>query len=73
VIASKLKDLGTRKITSTGGETLMKNDLEEILKYVHNDLLIRTTLSINGILLKIRGKQLLPYRSTQLAFEKMLY
>ncbi len=60
-IALKLKSLGTKKITFTGGETLMKSGLEEILKYVHDDLAIRTTLSTNGILLRRRAKEVLPY------------
>jgi len=39
----------------------MKDGLEDILSYVHRDLGIRTTLSTNGILLKRKAKQILPY------------
>lgn len=60
-IAYKLKILGTEKITFTGGETLMKVGLSELLKYVHDDLGIRTTLSTNGILLKRFANSVLPY------------
>lgn len=60
-IASKLKTLGTSNITFTGGETLMKEGLADILKYVHEDLSMRTTLSTNGILLKRKAKEVLPF------------
>lgn len=60
-IASKLKYLGTEKITFTGGETLMKEGLGDILDHVHNTLGLRTTLSTNGILLRRKEKEILPY------------
>lgn len=60
-IAFKLNELGTKNITFTGGETLMKKGLEEILKYVHEDLEMRTTLSTNGILLRRKAQEVLPY------------
>ncbi len=60
-LAYKLRALGTEKITFTGGETLMKVGLSDLLKYVHKDLKIRTTLSTNGILIKRLGKTVLPY------------
>ncbi len=60
-IALKLKNLGTKNITFTGGEPLMKEGLGDILKYVHDELKIRTTLSTNGILLKRKAKEILPF------------
>lgn len=59
-IAYKLKNLGTKNITFTGGEPLMKEGLEDILKYI-KDLGIRTTLSTNGLLLRKKGEFVLPY------------
>ena len=61
MLARRLQILGTRNITITGGEPLMKEGLSDILKYLHDDLGIRVTLSTNGILLKAQAKNILPY------------
>lgn len=60
-IATKLKALGTKNITFTGGETLMKVGLEDILSHCHQVLSLRTTLSTNGILLKRKAHAVLPF------------
>lgn len=60
-IALKLKKLGTEKITFTGGEPLMKEGLSDILRYAHDDVGLRTTLSTNAILLRRHAKTTLPY------------
>lgn len=60
-LARRLQILGTRNITITGGEPLMKEGLGDILKYLHDDLGIRVTLSTNGILLKSQAINILPY------------
>ena len=60
-IAKKLYLLGTKKITITGGETLMKEGLDDLVKYLYEVLNIHTTLSTNGILLKRKASIILPF------------
>ena len=44
-IAARLKSLGTKSIVFTGGETLLKKELPELVRHVKEDLDMRTTLS----------------------------
>lgn len=60
-LAFKLKALGTKNIVFTGGETLLKKELPELVRYVKAELGQRTTVSSNGLLLKKRGPSVLPY------------
>lgn len=60
-LALKLKSLGTRKITFTGGEPLMKEGLADLLTYTHDTLSLQVTLSTNGVLLKRLAKSILPH------------
>ena len=59
-IAYRLHCHGTKKITFTGGEPLMKKGLGECLRYIHDELAIVTTLSTNGLLLKPKARDILP-------------
>lgn len=61
LLAKKLNKLGTKSIVFTGGETLLKKELPDLIKYVQQDLGMRTTLSTNGLLLAKRGPAVLPY------------
>ncbi len=60
-LAFKLKVFGAKNIVFTGGETLLKKELPELVRYVKAELGLRTTLSSNGLLLKKRGPSVLPY------------
>jgi MoaA/NifB/PqqE/SkfB family radical SAM enzyme len=57
----KLAGSGTSGIVLTGGETLIKEDIEKLAQYLHEDLGLRTTLSTNGILLRQKAPDILPY------------
>lgn len=61
VLATKLKQLGTKKITITGGEPLLKKNLSELMHFIHDELSIRTTLSTNAMLLKQKAEAILPF------------
>lgn len=61
LLAKKLNQLGTKSVVFTGGETLLKKELPDLVKYVQQDLGMRTTLSTNGLLLAKRGPAVLPY------------
>jgi MoaA/NifB/PqqE/SkfB family radical SAM enzyme len=52
---------GTRNVTITGGEPLLKKGLVEILRYLHEELSMRVTLSTNGLLLGRMASTILPY------------
>lgn len=60
-LAYELKQLGTKSIVFTGGETLLKKELPELARYIKSDLNLRTTLSSNGLLMVKRGPSVLPY------------
>lgn len=51
---------GTSSVVITGGEPLLRNDIEEILSYAKS-IGLQTTLSTNGLLLKAKGDNVLPY------------
>lgn len=58
-IISKLKHLGLEAINFTGGDPLLRSDLEEILRYC-KELSLTTIISTNGILIQ-NYKEILNY------------
>lgn len=58
-LLKELKDAGTRRITITGGEPLIRKDILEIVKYA-NELGLMVSLTTNGLLIK-KNKEILPY------------
>jgi len=61
IMVDKLSSNGLKKICITGGEPLLRNDLVEILKYIHNKKIL-ITLSTNGLILnKSRLQELKPF------------
>ena len=53
---------GTRSVIFTGGEPLLREDVDEVIKYTY-ELGLYTTLSTNALLLRNRAFQVLPYVS----------
>lgn len=57
-LIKELRQSGTRRITLTGGEPLIRKDIREIVKYAH-DLGLMVSLTTNGLLLK-KHEDILP-------------
>ncbi len=60
-LVTDLQKKGTKSVIITGGEPLLKRWLPDLIKYIKTDLNMRVTLSTNGILLRRRAKDILPY------------
>lgn len=57
----KFKEVGTSGVVFTGGEPLVSQILPELLRYSKEELMMRTTLSTNAILLNHLHKSVLPW------------
>ncbi|MDF1758321.1 MAG: radical SAM protein [Legionellaceae bacterium] len=60
-LVNNLQKLGTKNVIITGGEPLLKRWLPDLVQYIKSDLNMRVTLSTNGILIRRKAKELLPY------------
>ena len=60
-LVTKLQQLGTKNVIITGGEPLLKRWLPDLIRYIKLDLKMRVTLSTNGILLRRKANEILPY------------
>ena len=60
-LVTKLQQQGTKNVIITGGEPLLKRWLPDLIQYIKSDLNMRVTLSTNGILLRRKASEILPY------------
>lgn len=60
-LVAELQRRGTKNVIITGGEPLLKRWLPDLIQYIKSDLNMRVTLSTNGILLRRKARDILPY------------